>query len=743
LLRRVGLAENTEDNQLLEITRLAGVEPWYEDSYGRIHNTSIETAQTVLRAKGAVPEKERSLERNDVLVVSRDALPESFTLLFPKSGQTGPLDQENPALELALEDETGKTKHIDFPQGAFDARETGDGVLVRGAFPNGLEMGRYNVKGLLNWSGGVHETRAWWFICPEQAYINPQIRGGKRIAGVNIALYGVRSSRNWGIGDFTDLKGIIDWAGDDLQVDFVGVNPLHAIFNSAPYNTSPYNPSSRYYRNYIYLDPERIPDFHESSEAVEYVDKMKSDGALEELREAERVNYDAVSKLKLQVLRTLFNSFLKTHLDQGTPRAEGFRNYERSQGPYLERFAVFSALRNHFVSRPEPIYYWRNWPDGLDDSGSEQVKNFAEENAEEVLFWKYLQWQIELQLSQVQQFALDKGMMIGLYHDLALGVDGYGADAWAEPSLYLQEFTIGAPPDPFAPEGQNWGFPAPNGDAARARAYEPLIRMFNTAMEHGGAVRIDHVMQLKRLFWIPRDKRPTDGVYVTERAADLMNIISLISATEKSIIVGEDLGTVPADFREQMMNKGILSYRLFYFEEDQNGRMLSPQEYPEKALVSINTHDLPTLTGFWSGRDIDLRRDLGDLSPQDESVLREDRTRRKAKIIEKMVQEGFLPAHTAHRAWETPTPTRDLHEAVLRFLMRSPCHMVMINQEDILMDPRQQNLPGTVDQSPNWTTKMRFTLEQLRSDPQAIELSEIFRNLLITSRRARTGHGAG
>jgi 4-alpha-glucanotransferase len=566
--------------------------------------------------------------------------------------------------------------------------------------------------------------------------MNPSILQGRRISGVNIALYGVRSERNWGVGDFTDLKGIIDWAAEELMVDFVGLNPLHAIFNAQPYNTSPYNPSSRFYRNYLYLDVEAIPDFMESEEANEYVKKIKAQGVTKKLRDSEHVAYEEVSRLKLTVLGRLFKAFLQNHLTRGTDYASEFSSYERSQGIYLERFAIFSALREKFVSMAEPIYDWREWPDGLNDSRSDQVRRFAEENRNEVTFWKYLQWQIERQLSPAQQHCMDKGMMVGLYHDLALGVDGYGADAWAEPGFYLQDFSVGAPPDPFAPEGQNWGFPAPNGAAVRRAGYEPFLKMLNCGLDHGGAARIDHVMQLRRLFWIPKTRPAKEGVYVSENESDLMNIIALQSCRECSIIVGEDLGTVPPDFREKMMEKGILSYRLFYFEEDSSGRMRSHHEYPRQALVSINTHDLPTFVGFWSERDIQTRVEIGQLSQEDEIAFRKDREGKKAKIIEKLVREGFLSPDLAHEAWESATPTVALHEAALSFLMRSPSYMVLINQEDALEDSRQQNLPGAVTERLNWVTKMRFSLEQLRSDPEALRLSERFRKLAIANHRA-------
>ncbi len=248
-------------------------------------------------------------------------------------------------------------------------------------------------------------------------------------------------------------------------------------------------------------------------------------------------------------------------------------------------------------------------------------------------------------------------------------------------------------------------------------------------------MRIDHVMQIHHLFWIPPNSRPADGVYVKDYEKDLLNLLALTSLQNRTVIVGEDLGTLPRNFRETLMDRGVFSYRLFYFEREQGGNLLCHWEYPQCALVSIATHDLPTLAGFWLGKDIDTRRDIGMLDSEEEKSFREDRTNHKAKIIEKLVQDGFLPAPVAHAAWISSFPTDELHSSVLKFLFHTPSALVMINQEDILLDRRQQNFPGTTWQNPNWVTKMLYTVEELRSHPEAKRLSRKFRLLLEESGR--------
>jgi 4-alpha-glucanotransferase len=315
-------------------------------------------------------------------------------------------------------------------------------------------------------------------------------------------------------------------------------------------------------------------------------------------------------------------------------------------------------------------------------------------------------------------------------------VDRNGADCWAWPAFFHDGFTVGAPPDSFAPDGQDWGFPPPDRDRHRSSGYELFLKQLQASCKHGGSLRIDHVMQIHHLFWIPPGGKAAEGVYVKDNEQDLLNLLALSSSQNQTIIVGEDLGTLPPNFRETLMSRGVFSYRLFYFERDQAGNLLNHWEYPRSALVSVTTHDLPTLAGFWLGSDIDTRRDIGLLKPDGEKDAREDRTSHKAKIIEKLVQTEFLPAPVAHAAWIEPFPTDELHAAVLKFLLHTPSLMVMINQEDILLDRRQQNLPGTTWQNPNWVTKMRYSVEELRTDPEAKRLSQKFRILLRDSGRA-------
>ena len=717
-----------------------GVEPKYIDNWGKVFRTDHKTALQVLRAKGLLLDPRRLELEPQVLVVSRDELPALISLYF--RGKRLEATDASAQSTVSVSEVEGRLPDQRYSLSEGNAclredEETGLDLLML-PFPAGVEIGRYEFNVELASSSTVRTCRWILFVCPELAYLPQPLEQGRRVAGVGVALYGVRSRVNWGVGDFSDLKRIIDWAKDDLSVDFVGLNPLHAIFNQRPYNSSPYLPSSRLYRNFIYLDVPSIPDFAASDRARAIVESEETRLLIERLRSEEHVNYEEVSALKLRVLREVFISFMENrrHGTATDQRWTEFQHYRDGEGIYLVRFATFCALREHLLHELPEAYALAKWPAGFRDPSAPEVKAFQEEHPQEILFWMYLQWQLDAQLGQVQEYALEKGMSIGLYHDEALAVDRDGADFWAWRSVFVDDFRVGAPPDAFAPDGQDWGFPPPDRDNMRRAGYGPFLKKLSVSCRHCGALRIDHVMQLHHLFWIPSDGVPADGVYVRDHESDLLNLVALESQLSRTIIVGEDLGTVPFEFRERLMKKGVFSYRLFYFERDSKENLRHFYEYPQNALVSITTHDLPTLAGFWSGRDIDLRQQIGQLDGKRAAKFREERTKHKAKINERLVQDGMLPANAAHAAWEAPLPTEEFHAAVLRFLFRTPSRLVQINQEDVFLDPRQQNIPGTTSQHANWVTKMRYSVEELKQDPEAILFSRRFRRLLEESGRS-------
>ena len=406
---------------------------------------------------------------------------------------------------------------------------------------------------------------------------------------------------------------------------------------------------------------------------------------------------------------------------------EEFDIFVREQGNLLRLYGIFMALTDHFASQDPPLWGWRRWPSEYHDPNSEAVARFARDHAERVRFHQYLQWEIERQLGSAEGWLKEKGMRIGLYHDMPLAVDGAGFDIWLHRDLFAARMSAGAPPDPFSPRGQNWGFPPLDPDVCRQDGYRYFIEVLRRCMR-GGALRIDHAMQFFRLFWIPENEKPAVGAYVLYPAEDMVGILALESVRNRTLIIGEDLGTVPPEIRELFRKRGIYSYRVLYFEKDGEGKFKRPDMYPEQALVTVSTHDLPTFEGYWKGKDIEIRYKIGVFETEEEH-RREwaERDADKNKLLQALKERNLLPdwhpADTAH----VPEVTPELHAAIVGFAAQTKSKLLLVNQEDIFRDVRQQNLPGTTSEVPNWVTKMRFTLEDLRSYHMAVGCAAMVR----------------
>lgn len=715
-----------------------GIESEYYDNYGKLHRTAPETAALILAAKGLTIERSLLSLEPGVLVVASNQQPATVSLSFNHSlRDEGHLSDGR----IKLEEQSGRLSPQEYslsdPQVQV-ARDAQTGLLqVTLPFPAGIGEGSYVVKAELVIEEQLLVRTCLWIVCPPRAFMLEEREQCRRWAGIGVALYGLRSETNWGVGDFRDLRAFVEWAADDCNVDFVGLNPLHAIFNRRPFNSSPYAPSSRIYRNFIYLDVPGVADFAACSRVQGMVASASFQDRLRALRNETQVPYEEAAAVKLDILRELFQSFMEKHgTGSKSERWDAFQAYRDAEGEYLERYATFCALRERFLKEMPQGGSWRNWPDAFQAPLTAEVRAFRREHEESVLFWMYVQWQIEQQLGEVQDYAMRRGMRIGLYGDEALGVDSDGADFWAWQEYFQPGFSVGAPPDGFAPEGQDWGFCPPNSEQIRNTGYEWFVRTLEASCRHCGALRIDHVMKLSHLFWIPAGQKASAGVYVKDNEADLLNLLGLVSQRSRTIIVGEDLGTVPYDFSQRLMDKGLLSYRLFYFEREFDQRQRPADSYPEAALVSITTHDLPTLAGFWLSRDIEVRERIGELGHERANEARQERWEHKRRIVERLVEDGHLSHQEGDVALHAALPTDELHTAVLRFLLSTRSRLVMINQEDIFLDERQQNFPGTTWQCDNWVTKMRFTVEELRSNPEAARSAAKMKRLVRDSGRA-------
>ena len=720
-----------------------GIDPGYWDVWGKQHQTTPEVKQAILASLGMTSGSPEQLEHSlaertrrewtrlaPPCLVASEAGPHNLPLSLPADGLGGPA-----AISIRLED--GSSIAVE-PALAALPRDTStmiDGrafVRVRASLPNNLPLGYHEI----HVTAGALAADTCYIVAPDRVWKDPSSDPAPRVAGITVSLYGVRSRNNWGCGDFRDLLDVIDWAKTELRASFVGLNPLHAIHNRRPFNTSPYLPNSVFYQNFLYLDVEGIEDYQQCRRAAERRMRAPACTEIEQLRGAPFVEYERVAALKLQFLKLAFANFLR-EWRADTGRARQFRAFLAEEGELLEKFATYCALDEYLHKRDPNLWIWPDWPEEYRDPESAAVQAFRTKHWRSVLFYQYLQWQIGLQLERAQERARARGLVIGLYHDLALATDRFGSDLWAHRPFYAAGCRVGAPPDDFSPSGQDWGFPPPDSQRHRENGYRLFAESIRKNCRHGGALRIDHVMRFFRLYWIPDGKSAAGGTYVRELSLDYLRVLALESVRNRVVVVGEDLGTVQPEVRETLAKFGILSYRLLYFEQDQKGRFKPSEQYPRQALVSFTTHDLPTLAGFWTGADIEARRRAGVIDDPGVKAQSAGRATEKQKLLDLLFQSGLLPAHLPRDAAAYPDLTGELHNAFIGFLALTSSQLLALNQEDLTKETDQQNLPGTTWQYPNWERKMKFTIEQLRADPQALAFTAMVRHWLAESGRIR------
>ena len=557
------------------------------------------------------------------------------------------------------------------------------------------------------------------FVVPASAYLPPAIRDGGRAWGLTAQLYGLRSARNWGIGDYDDLAALAEIAGG-RGAKLLGVNPLHALFPAVPQHASPYSPSTRLFLNPLYLDIGAIPDLAECEEARAFLASPGFAASLAVARAAEQVDYDSVTTLKGTAFAALHRCFAQRHLGPGaaaaTERGAAFRRFQQAGGATLASYGLFTALHRRMSEAHG--FSWRDWPEAFRQPDSAAVQSFAAEHASEIELHHYLEWEGD------RQFAASaaRGQAAGLdiYRDLAVGVDPNGAEAWADPALLAAGATIGAPPDFLNVKGQDWGLAPINPRMLRQRSYTPFIAALRANMRHAGVLRIDHAMALKQLYWVPRGAGPVAGAYVSYPLDDLLGILALESERQRCAVIGEDLGTVPAGFSARLNRTEILSYRVLQFERAPDGGFLPPSCYPRPAAATVSTHDIGTLAGFWLARDLVWRRQL-DLYPDAPSAENDETTRRadRRRLLDALLAEKLMSAEAAQYVLprdDQPIFALELAEAVHRFLGRTVSALALLQIEDALCEVEQANLPGTVQAHPNWRHKLSCALEDLAAD---------------------------
>jgi 4-alpha-glucanotransferase len=546
--------------------------------------------------------------------------------------------------------------------------ETGNRII---SWPSDLPIGSYRLHLT---DASLFSEEAPFVVAPPKAF------GGDfdRSWLLAVQLYGVRSSRNWGMGDFTDLEGLIELAAS-LGAGGVGLNPLHALFDDRPADCSPYSPNSRLFLNPLYIDVEKLAEYSQSTFA-------DGSDAIARLRESDIVDYVAVAEAKWRVLRLAFAAF---KADQKTKRRAAFARFRAEQGTLLSRFACFEVLRHKFKAP------WWEWPEQWQHPhDTDCAKLRAGPDAGEIEFVEFVQWAADQQLQSCRELAARLGMKVGLYLDVAVGVQSDGFDAWNEQVAISRHLAVGAPPDALNTAGQNWGLAGFNAAGLEVQSFEPYRNMLRASMRHAGAIRLDHVLGLKRLYLVPHGFAANNGVYVQMPFEALLAVTAQESAAHRCVVIGEDLGTVPEGFREQMADWGIWSYLVMMFERDDRGSFRGVDHYAPNALVTFNTHDLSTYAGWRCFSDLALKRSLG-IDPGESDDARWHALAMLTDVLR-------------HHAIDSD----DLY-AVVKFLAQTRSRLLAISLEDLLGVIDQPNIPGTVDEHPNWRRRLPLEFDEI------------------------------
>ncbi len=699
-------------DNILRLADAAGIETYYWDNHGNRHDASHETIRSLLAAFGIAAATDAEIWASLTTFWRAPWMQLLSPVLALREGEPVAIplrawEEDSQRIiqwHLVLEDGTRRTgacrlgdlAHDDIAY--FDNRRIFQHRLPLEPLPCGYHI--FRVEG--------EEAATSLIVAPHHCFM-PE--GLTRAWGLMIQLYALKSQSDWGIGDFSALQGLIEVVAHAGGAA-IGLNPLHALFLNLPENASPYSPCSRLFRNPLYLDVTAIPDFAECPEAEALAASAEFRRVLESAHDDAFVAYRAVASLKLPVLELLYTQFRAKHLAANTGRGVAFRSFVAEKGHELEDFATFEALSEHYGAVD-----WSGWAPQHQDAKSDAVAAFRNTRADRIGFYQYLQWCCDEQFAAAAGRAKARGMAVGLYNDLAVSVDASSADYWMDRRQFAGGARVGAPPDPFNEKGQEWGLVPLNPMRLRETGYAYYRELLAANMRHAGALRIDHVMGLTRLYLIPNGAKPTEGAYVRFPLDDLIAVATLESQRNQCLIIGEDLGTVPAGLREKLAAANILSSRVLYFERGQGGYK-PPTDYPQLAAVSVSTHDLATLSGFWQGEDLNAKASLGLFKdPNEETAARAARALDKRQLLQALATENLLPAGLAPADAGDLAWSAELTAAVHAYLSRSPSTLMMAQLDDLVGQTHQANLPGSITEYPNWRRRLVRALEDLGADP--------------------------
>ncbi len=698
---------------LVELATRFGVATEYQDWTGRHPVVAESTLVAVLDALGVAAATED--ERHAALAAhDRDYWTRSLPpAIVARAGVATPfwvhVTHGDPVgLWVRLEDGSVRTglRQLENNRAPYDLgdRRVGEATFE---LPADLPLGYHR----LHLQVGAFDTSTLVIVSPASLELPPRL-GSNRAWGLATQLYSVRSKKSWGIGDLTDLTDLAVWSAARYGAGFILINPLHAAAPTAPMEPSPYLPTSRRFVNPMYLRVEAIPEFAYMRHRTR-IAKLQAEAQARADR-ADLIKRDAVWKAKRAALERVYR------VERSAGRELAYAAYRDREGRSLDDFATWCALAEKYGSE------WHEWPEELRHPGSAAVADFRAAHADAVDFHRWLQWLLDDQLTAAQATAVQAGMNLGIMHDLAVGVDPNGADAWALQDVLALGVTAGAPPDEFNQLGQDWSQPPWRPDELVEQAYAPFRALVNAALRHAGGVRIDHIIGLFRLWWIPKGVPPTEGTYVRYDHEAMIGIVALEAHRAGAVVVGEDLGTVEPWVRDYLRDRGLFGTSILWFELDRDGDggPLPAEKWREFCLSSVTTHDLPPTAGYLAGEHVRLREELGLLTRPADQELAADQAQQAAWLAE-LRRVGLLGAD------ETDADETVL--ALYRYLGRTPSKLLALSLADAVGDLRTQNQPGTIDEYPNWRVPLsgpdgkKLLLEDVFPDPRAVRLADAMR----------------
>ena len=675
---------------LVELARRYGIATDYEDWSGRRIDVPESTLVAVLAALGvaAADEAERNaaLAAHDRAHWSRPLPP---TILGQAGAQTTfwvHVTHGRPAeVSVQLEDGTVRTgiRQVDnfTPPFDLDGRRIGEASFV---LPDDLPLGYHRV----HLRSGDDESSAALILTPPWLGV-PERLGARRTWGLATQLYSVRSKQSWGVGDLTDLVDLAVWSASLHGAGYILVNPLHAAEPSSPMEPSPYLPTSRRFVNPLYLRVEAILEFAQLPKRSRI--RRLRDGVQKRAAGQDWIDRDGAWAAKREALELVY----------AVPRTAGrdlaFAAYRAREGSALDDFATWCALAEKHGSD------WHKWPESVQHPGAAGVRKFVEKYAATVDFHRWLQWQLDEQLAAAQTKAVSAGMSLGIVHDLAVGVHPNGADSWALQDALALGVSAGAPPDEFNQLGQDWSQPPWRPDRLDELEYRPFRALIRSVLRHAGGVRIDHIIGLFRLWWIPQGQAPTQGTYVRYSHEAMIGIVALEAYRARALVVGEDLGTVEPWVRDYLRGRGVLGTSILWFELDRDGSggPLTAERWREYCLSSVTTHDLPPTAGYLANEHVRLRDSLGLLTRPVDQELAAAEAERAAWLVE-LHRVGLLSEEADREDYEQTVL------ALHKYLGRTPSRLLGLALTDAVGDKRTQNQPGTTDEYPNWRVPLEW-----------------------------------